>query len=280
MHLLSRRSVVLALGLASFHLARAAQPPSVMLANVYREGMPLSDYLVSEKFDGVRAYWDGQQLLTRGGQVIAAPDWFTAGWPQTPMDGELWAGRGQWSVAASAASKDVPDPAVWAQVSYQVFDLPAHPGAFSERLVLLRIVVSSLAQRWVQPVVQFKVADQAALMQRMRQVVAQGGEGLVLHRTDSLYRGERNDDLLKLKPYDDAEARVIAQVPGHGKYEGLLGALQVETPNRQRFRIGSGFSDADRRAPPPVGSLVTYRYRGLTATGLPRFATYLRPRVD
>ena len=93
--------------------AATAAAPSLMLANVYRANIPLADYWVSEKYDGVRGYWDGSQLWTRGGERINAPAWFTAGWPPVPMDGELWAGRGQFSTAVSTVRQQTPVDAAW-----------------------------------------------------------------------------------------------------------------------------------------------------------------------
>jgi len=99
-----------------------------------------------------------------------------------------------------------------------------------------------------------------------------------LHRGDSLYRAERSDDLLKFKPYQDAEARVVAHLPGKGKYIGMMGALLVQNATGTQFRIGTGFTDEVRRHPPPLGSWVTYSYRSVTARGIPRFASFLRRR--
>jgi len=132
----------------------------------------------------------------------------------------------------------------------------------------------------VQVVEQRKVADHAALQALLDRTVAQGGEGLMLHRGSSLYRAERNDDLLKFKPYEDTEARVVGHLPGKGKYAGMLGALQVETPEGVRFKLGSGLSDAQRRDPPAIGALVTYRYRGFNDSGIPRFAVFMRIREE
>ncbi|MBU6466279.1 MAG: DNA ligase, partial [Burkholderiales bacterium] len=101
-----------------------------------------------------------------------------------------------------------------------------------------------------------------------------------LHRGDSLYREGRSDDLIKVKTHDDAEARVIAHLPGKGKHAGKMGALLLEMPGGQRFKLGTGFSDADRAAPPPVGSWVTYRFLGTHDSGLPRFASFVRVRED
>lgn len=257
-----------------------AQRAPVMLANVYRAGMALDDYWVSEKFDGVRGYWDGHQLLTRGGERIAAPDWFVAGWPATPLDGELWAGRGAFSHAVSTVRQQTADHAAWRQMRFMVFDLPAQAGDFNQRLALLRTLPEQLRSPWLQLVEQVKVADHAALQSMLEQIVAQGGEGLMLHRGGSLYRAERSDDLLKFKPYEDAEASVIAHLPGKGKYRGMLGALLVQTPAGLRFKLGSGLSDAQRRQPPAIGSQVTYRYRGLNDSGIPRFAVFMRVRED
>ena len=258
-----------------------AEAPALLLAGRYRPGIDLRDWWVSEKYDGVRAHWDGRQLRTRGGERIAAPAWFTAGWPALPMDGELWAGRGRFEHAQSAAAREQPDDAQWRALRYMVFDLPAHPGSFDERLAALRAAVSALNHTWVQAVPQRKVAGDAELQALLREVVRGGGEGLMLHRGASLYRAGRGDDLLKLKTHDDAEARVIAHVPGKGKHAGRLGALMVETPEGRRFALGTGFTDAQRADPPPVGSWVTYRFRGLhEGSGLPRFASFLRVRSD
>ena len=259
--------------------------PALMLPNSYHPGVALQDYWVSEKYDGVRGYWDGEKLLTRGGQPISAPAWFTAGWPSTPMDGELWAGRGQFSMAVSTVRQQAADDGAWRAMRFMVFDLPADRAVFDERIQTLNRMLAQLALAWVQPVAQSKMASQAALQGRLLQTVHQGGEGLVLHRGGSLYKGQRNDDLLKLKTHDDAEARVIAHIPGKGKYAGQLGALLVEMPGldgkpARRFKLGTGLTDAQRQNPPAVGTQVTYRFRGVNDSGIPRFASFMRVRED
>ncbi|MCR4297856.1 MAG: DNA ligase [Gallionella sp.] len=254
-------------------------PPPLMLANVYRDGIPLAEYWVSEKLDGVRAYWDGTKLLTRGGERIVAPSWFTAGWPTMPLDGELWMARGQFSQTVSIVRKLTPSDARWRTLYFMAFDLPAYPGTFNERNAALQQVVAKIGQPWLQQVKQFKVADRAALQDLLKRVISQGGEGLVLHRGNSHYQAARNDDLLKLKPYQDAEAKVVAHLPGKEKYAGMTGALEVESPEGLRFRLGAGLSGAERRNPPPLGSWVTYRYNGLNEkSGIPRFPRFMRVR--
>ncbi|HEY6898451.1 MAG TPA: DNA ligase [Rhodocyclaceae bacterium] len=270
--------LVLAL-LAGSAAAQTLAPPAVTLANVWNGGDPRG-YFVSEKFDGVRGYWDGKQLLTRGGTVIQAPAWFTAGWPNHALDGELWAGRGAFAEAVSTVRAQVPDDAAWRSMRYMLFDLPDHPGPFSERIEALKAAVAAIQQPWVQMIEQTPATSAAEIKRRLRQVVKAGGEGLVLHQGDAPYRPGRSDDLLKVKPYLDAEAKVVGHLPGRGKYAGQLGALQVECEDGRRFKLGTGFSDAERRNPPSVGTWITYRYRDLTSGGLPRFASYLRVRAD
>ena len=227
--------------------ARGAEAPALMLANVYRPGAtPLADYWVSEKYDGLRGYWDGQRLLTRGGEAIAAPAWFTDAWPAVPMDGELWAGRGRFSQAASTVRQQKPMDDAWRALRFMVFDLPAQGGPFDERIPAYQQLVASLGRPWVQAVVQRKVASDAELQALLRQTVKAGGEGLMLHRGTSLYRAARTDDLMKLKPWEDAEAKVIAHLPGQGKHAGRLGALLVETPQGLRLKLGTGFTDTER----------------------------------
>ena len=260
--------------------AWAADAPALLLANVYRPGMRLADYWVSEKYDGVRGYWDGHTLRTRGGETVATPAWFTAGWPDTPMDGELWAGRGRFSHAQSTVRQQQPDDAAWREMRFMVFDLPAHGGTFDQRLPALNKLVEALDQPWVQAVPQQRVASDAALQKLLLRTVRAGGEGLMLHRGASMYRAGRSDDLIKVKTHEDAEAKVVAHLPGQGRHAGRLGALVVEMPSGQRFRLGAGLTDAERDHPPPVGSWVSYRFRGTHDSGVPRFSSFLRVRDD
>ncbi len=256
----------------------SAAPPALMLADTWQDGGAVHDYWISEKLDGVRGRWDGDTLWSRGGHRIHAPDWFTADWPTMAMDGELWIGRGQFEVVSSIVRRFDTADAEWRQVQFRVFDLPEHEGPFSARVLAMRRHLSALGIPWLQPVVQFRLPDAAALDARLDAIVAEGGEGLMLHHQDAPYRSGRSDALLKLKPFDDAEAIVVGHTQGEGKYTGMLGALVVETPDGQRFRLGSGLTDAQRADPPPIGSVVTYRYNGLTTHGMPRFARFLRVR--
>jgi len=263
-----------------FPSANAAQPPAVPLANRYDQNVDLRNYWLSEKLDGVRAYWDGERLWSRGGHQYQAPDWFTDPLPARPLDGELWAGRGQFARLSGIVRKARPVDAEWRQVGFHVFDMPADGAPFSERYRQLKALVNEAGCEHLVLVVQKPVASHRALMSELDAIVAKGGEGLMLKRIDSLYQAGRSDDLLKVKRYQDAEARVVGHTAGEGKYAGMLGALEVELADGRALRIGTGFTDQQRRRPPAVGSTITFRYRGLTSTGLPRFASFLRIRND
>jgi len=260
-------------------VTRASEPP-LQLARVYQPGMDLQGYWVSEKLDGVRAYWDGQQLLSRGGNVIAAPDWFLRDFPDQPLDGELWMGRGRFAQVSAAIRRLQPKAEEWRQIRFMMFDLPASGVPFSERVARMRELVGKTSSYHLAMVEQRPATDHGALLARLDRVLAANGEGLMLHHGDSFYKAGRTAALLKVKTWQDAEARVVDYSEGKGKYQGQVGALVVETGDGRRFKLGSGLSDSERVDPPPLGSTVTYKFYGLTSTGLPRFASFLRIRND
>lgn len=258
----------------------SASPPPLMLAGQWQDGPDVSRYLVSEKLDGVRARWDGRRLISRAGNIIPAPAWFTHAWPQQTLDGELWSSRSNFDAISAIIRRTPADDAQWRTLRFMAFDLPEHPGTFEQRLAAMRNLIHSNGNPHLAVIAQQRVADTASLHAQLREVVAAGGEGLMLHHQDNRYLPGRSEGLLKLKLFDDAEARVVGYVPGKGKYEGMVGALQMQADDGRRFRIGSGLNDAQRAHPPAIGSLVTYRYNGLTVHGLPRFARFLRVRDE
>lgn len=273
-------AVALALPAPNVNGAPARVAPALSLAHVLRpqDDIDVAAYWVSEKLDGVRALWDGEALLSRRGNRFRAPSWFVAGFPAMPLDGELWMGRGGFEAVSGVVRRRSGSGEGWRGVRFMVFDLPAHPGPFEERLARLRELFGATPSPRMELVRQFQVESRGQLMARLRRVVAAGGEGLMLRKGDSHYRAGRSDDLLKLKHFEDAEAVVVAHLPGAGKYTGMLGALLVELPDGRRFRLGSGFSDAERRNPPAIGAVVTYKHHGYTGNGIPRFASFLRQR--
>ena len=261
------------------HLTRTGHTATCALAGrPYQGDEKLTDYWVSEKYDGIRGYWDGRQLLSRSGKTLNPPTWFVQAWPTQPFEGELWAGLGQFEQAASVVQqKQAPDSA-WRAMRFMVFDADSPTQAFTDRIVLYQSLVKQIGKPWVRVVTQGQVSSHAALKALLNQTVQAGGEGLVLHSGSSIYQSGRSSDVLKAKPHADAEAQVIRHEAGQGKHAQRLGALWVETPQGLRFKLGTGFTDAQRENPPAVGQWVTYTYRGLTDKGVPRFASFVRIR--
>ncbi|MCL7942988.1 DNA ligase [Marinobacter sp. ATCH36] len=257
-----------------------AEPPDLVLAGVYEEGVVLEDYWVSEKLDGVRAYWDGKRFWSRGGNEYRAPQWFTEDFPNVPMDGELWMGRGRFAELSGAVRRLEPEDESWRQIRFMVFDLPAVDRPFTERVELMESALVPSPSPFLAMVAQRRATNHGELMAALDRVITEGGEGLMLRRGSSHHSAGRSDDLLKVKRYDDAEAVVVAHLPGSGKYRGLMGSIRVEREDGRRFHLGTGFSNKERRNPPPVGATITYKYYGYTSSGLPRFASFMRVRND
>ena len=256
----------------------SGEPSGVQLAMPWPPGRSPQGFSVSEKFDGVRAVWDGQVLRFRSGRVIAAPVWFLSALPRVALDGELWMARGAFDRLSGAVRQAEPDVEAWRAVKYLVFDAPGHAAPFAQRVAFMQSTLAQAQQPWLMPVAQLEVNDARALQALLQETVRQGGEGLMLHRADALWQPGRSDALFKLKPEQDEEGLVVGHQPGKGRLLGMTGALLVQMPSGQRFALGSGLSDAQRRDPPPVGAWVTYRYRERTPSGLPRFASFVRVR--
>lgn len=272
----NRRNLILLGLLAPF--TSFAKSKGVLLAQDYKAGIDISQYLISEKLDGVRALWDGKVLTFRSGQAISAPAWFTAKLPATPLDGELWLARGQFDELSGIVRKQHPIDAEWQRVKYMVFELPAGDGAFEKRSEKLQAIAHQINWPQLQWIEQFKLADEKALQAKLKQIAGQGGEGLMLHKANAPVTTGRSPVLLKLKPVSDAEGIVTAHIPGKGKFQGMLGALQIKTEDGHSVKIGTGFTDEQRKNPPPIGSTITYSYRDTTPNGKPRFAAFLRVR--
>jgi DNA ligase-1 len=254
-----------------------AEPPRLMLATVWQPGDDPAGWWLSEKYDGVRGYWDGARMLTRGGEVIGLPGEFRAALPPFAVDGELWAGRGRFSATQATVLDREPGPG-WEEIRYLIFDAPAQAGPFEARL---EVVERWLTQRPPSPIglaTQTRCTGRTHLERVLDAIEAKGGEGVMLRAAGSPYEPDRSTYLRKYKRFDDTEARVVGYRPGKGKYTGLVGSLKVELPDGIRFAVGSGLSDAQRRDPPPIGSTITFKHHGWTRHGKPRFPVFWRIR--
>jgi DNA ligase-1 len=259
--------------------AEDAAGPPLLLAESWDNVLNLAGWWMSEKLDGVRAFWDGKQFISRLGNLFHAPDWFIKGLPSIPLDGELWIGRKKFQRTVSIVRRqDKTD--LWKEVRFVVFDAPQVNDPFERRL-------KAIADLFVGKALPHVVAHEHALCKNLEhlraelaRVEALGGEGLMLRQPGSSYEAGRSATLLKVKTFKDAEATVIGHLAGAGKHKGRLGALQVRLPDGTEFAVGTGFSDAERGAPPPVGSVITFRYQELSEAGVPRFPSYVGVRID
>lgn len=270
---------IIFISVMSWPVAEANDKPDVMLAEMYRQGVEVSQYWISEKLDGVRARWDGKQMISRGGTIFAAPTWFTAGFPALPLDGELWIAPGRYEDTSSIVRKKEPHEG-WRNIRLMVFDLPEHGGTFDQRVMAMKRLVAQTDSPYLAIIEQQTVNSEEELRLRLQAVLDRGGEGLMLHRKTAYYASGRTHDLLKLKPFMDAEAMVIGYRPGQGQFAGHVGSLKVRTDQGVVFYIGSGLTHEQRRNPPPLQSRITFRYQGLTKNGIPRFPVFLRMRNE
>lgn len=261
----------------SVTLTAYAVAPDLLLLAKYRQSMDVTGWYMSEKLDGVRAYWDGRQLLSRQGNLFAAPRWFTEKLPSFELDGELWIARGRFQETQSITSRDQPHSG-WGRITYNIFEVPNATGGLDARLGRLREYLEHHSVAHIRIIPQALCRNADHLMTKLMTVDAAGGEGLVLRNPVSPYETGRSPNALKVKRFDDMEGRVIGYRPGKGKYDGMTGALWVEIEGGKRFYVGSGLTDRERAKPPVVGSVITFKYQGFTNNGIPRFASFLRVR--
>lgn len=260
-------------------LLQAALPP-IQLASTFRDDIDINNYWVSEKLDGVRAYWDGKHLISRKGNQFQSPKWFTKGFPKIPLDGELWIARNKFELVSGIVRTKKGTKQAWKQISFMIFDEPASQKNFTERLTAMKQLIVDCDSPYLKMIKQEKITTHKALQLKLNKVIKAGGEGLMLHHINAFYEVKRSKDLMKLKRYEDAEAVVIAYIAGKGKYLGMMGSLVVKTPDNITFKIGTGFSDVERASPPKIGDIISFQYIGKTKNGVPRFASYLRIRNE
>lgn len=249
--------------------------PPLLLAQSWDNSADLTGWWISEKLDGVRAYWDGNRFLSRLGNEYHAPDWFVDGLPSESLDGELWIDRGAFQRTVSVVRRqDKSDH--WKEVKYVVFDAPNHDGVFEKRIKHLNKLIKASKLKHLVALEQEPCKNTTHLKKELARVEKLGGEGLMLREAGSRYAVGRSWTLLKVKTFHDAEAIVVGHVAGKGKHKGRLGALNVQLPDGTDFSVGTGFSDKQRENPPEVGSVIMFRYQELSDGGVPRFPSFVR----
>lgn len=267
---------ILLLLLTAVEQSRSAPP---MLPLTYSANTNVEGWLMSEKLDGVRGYWDGRRLYSKNGRLFSPPPEFTRQLPPFELEGEIWGGRGTYEKTVSIVSKQQPHSG-WLQLTYAIFDVPQASGSFMERLEKAGRWFTDHPSAFAYVIPQTRVQNREHLLETLARIETAGGEGLIVRNPAAGYRPGRSAEILKVKSHQDTEARVVSHLPGKGRNGGRLGALLVEEGNGLRFKIGSGFSDSERENPPPIGSLITFKYYGRYASGIPKFPSFLRLRRD
>jgi DNA ligase-1 len=266
--------------------------PNLMLLKTYEGNRDVSGWVMSEKLDGVRAYWNGKQLISRQGNVFHAPTWFTAGFPDFELDGELWLGRERFEDTLSIVRQKVPDNR-WKDITYHVFEVPNLKGGLFERLSVFKKFVATTNNGYLKLVNQKQINSNEEVELELSRILSIGGEGLVIRNPNTLYKTGRLESALKVKLKQDAECVVKGYIDGKGKYKGQVGSLvcnlipeQVErlfpklkTEKNIAIKVGSGLTDIQRQNPPGIGAVISFQYMGVTKKGLPRFPVFLRERT-
>lgn len=242
-------------------------------------------YLMSEKLDGIRGIWEAGKFKTRQDNPIHTPSYFTYNFPSFNLDGELWIARAKFDEVSALIRSDNLDSSLWKSVTYNVFDVPnaceefkLTPCTLSNRLKVLERYLQQNPNPYIKIIKQIPIKDQEHLKEFYKDIIFNKGEGVVIRKDLAPYEKGRSKNALKLKPYEDAECKVIAYTEGKGKFQGKIGALLCQMPNDRVIKIGSGLKDKDRENPPKIGSIVTYKFNGLTKNSLPRFPVFLHIR--
>ena len=253
----------------------------------------VSGWLASEKFDGVRAYWDGENLLSRQGKKLNAPLSFTKNFPKFALDGELYAKELKFEEIQASVMDKLPDEKAWGRLKFHIFDVPEASGGLLARLEVLAKFLKNEPNDNLIIIKQIKMRDNAQFLKFAENIIANGGEGAVVREPNAPYERKRSKNALKFKKFKDAECEVISINKGGGKYANLAGSLTCkalggkddkekagEPKEGTIFKIGSGLSDKNRQDPPKIGSMITYKFQNLTTNGKPRFPIFLRIRED
>ncbi len=251
-----------------------ADAPNLLLLKNYQD-QNITGWVMSEKLDGIRAYWDGKQLLTRQGSIIHAPIWFTKAYPPFPIDGELWTKRKDFAHLSSIVRDTIPSEE-WKEVKHYIFEVPHAKGGLLERLSK----VDAYQNEVIKIIPQIPVTSKTDLQNFLKIIESKGGEGVVVRDPKAQYIDKRTNKALKVKTFHDTECELIGYTQGQGKFKGLVGALQCKLSSGIVFKIGTGLSDGLRKKPPKIGSLITFKYQEFTKLGKPRFPVFLRVREE
>ncbi len=260
-------------------VASFANKPDLFLLKTYDDSKVITGWVMSEKLDGIRGFWDGQQLLTRGGKKLNPPKWFVKNYPPFALDGELWTQRNDFENISSIVRTKTADER-WKLITHNIFEVPNQLGGLLERLAVLESYLHSNPVAHLKVLKQTPVKNKQQLEDFLTEIIRQKGEGVVVRNPDTLYATGRLASALKVKRYFDTECTVLKILPGKGKYQGMMGSVLCQTDAGKQLKVGSGFNDKDRVNPPIIGSKITFKYYGFTNKGNYKYPVYLRIRAE
>ena len=252
-----------------------AKKPELFLLKNYKDDINVTNWYMSEKLDGVRAYWNGKKLVSRSGKVFNVPKFFIKDFPPFELDGELWSKREDFSSIVSIVNKKKPHHE-WKDLTYNIFEVPNEDGNLLKRLDKIKIYLEENPNKYIKIIEQKKVKSNQHLKEFQKSIEAKGGEGLVVRNSSLAYYTGRDKNSLKVKSFIDDECTIVGYSKGKGKYDGQIGSLSCRMKNNQVIKIGSGLSDNQRQFPPKIDDIITFKYYGLTAKGNPRFPIFMR----
>lgn len=259
--------------------AALATKPDLFLLKTYDDSKDVVGWVMSEKLDGIRGFWTGKELVSRGGNPIHAPAWFTQNYPPFAIDGELWTQRGDFeNISSIVRSKNANQR--WKSITHNIFEVPGQSGGLLKRLSILKEYLRKNPNSHLQIIPQTAINTKGQLANFLKEVTTDKGEGVVVRNPDTLYKTGRLPSALKVKQYFDTECIVLEILPGKGKYQNMMGSVLCQTDSGKKLKIGSGFKDKDRANPPAIGSKITFKYYGFTKKGSFKYPVYLRIRQE
>ena len=265
--------------------------------------------IASPKLDGIRCLTIEDSALSRSLKPIPNHHVRQLLRPYQGLDGELILGSPTapdvYRQTNSAVMSHDGEPAI----TFYIFDNLTSNLGFSQRVGSL---VHQNLPDYIQVLRQTLIESQAQLDAYYEELTALGYEGAILRNPNALYKYGRatakSQDMLKLKPWADSEAVVVAveeemfngndaetnelgRTQRSTKAEGLigkntLGALIVQDcTTGVIFKVGTGFSATDRIElwlRKPVGLICKYKYFTVGVKDKPRHPVFLgwRDRRD
>lgn len=245
---------------------------SAMLLKTY-DNRDLAGWVMSEKYDGVRAIWDGKTLKSRQNKPFCVPKSFLEKLPPFGLDGELWSKRDDFENISSIV-KNCDER--WSSLKYMIFDSPDFSGSLEERLLPLRKFLSEQNATNIVIIEQKPILKTADALNFLDEITATGGEGIVVRNPNAPYKNGRQNSILKLKKFKDSECKVLKINPRKDDINAIGSVLCQDLKSKISFKIGSGFGDAKLQK----GDIITYKYQNLTKNKKPRFAVFLRKKDD